>query len=79
MFKQVDTGSLFVILTTFVLFVLALFTKGFTHATTSSGNGCLPGIRQTDHHGLPEQREQPDDRQRLVGNQSLPDGKGEDL
>ncbi len=31
MHKHFDTGSLIVILTTFVLFVLALFTKGFTH------------------------------------------------
>ena len=31
MFKHFDAGSLIVILTTFVLFVLALFTKGFTH------------------------------------------------
>ena len=31
MFKHFDLGSLIVILTTFVLFVLALFTQGFTH------------------------------------------------
>ena len=29
--KHFDTGSLLVILTTFVLFVAALFTKGLTH------------------------------------------------
>ena len=29
--KHLDVGSLIVILTTFVLFVLALFTKGLTH------------------------------------------------
>lgn len=29
--KHFDTGSIFVILLTFVLFVLALFTTGFTH------------------------------------------------
>lgn len=29
--KHFDTGSLIVIIITFVLFVLALFTKGFTH------------------------------------------------
>ncbi len=31
MFKQFDVGSLIVIIITFVLFSLALFTKGFTH------------------------------------------------
>ena len=31
MVKKLDTGSLIVILVTFVLFALALFTKGFTH------------------------------------------------
>ncbi len=31
MYKHFDAGSLIVILITFVLFVLALFTKGFTH------------------------------------------------
>jgi hypothetical protein len=31
MVKNLDTGSLIVILVTFVLFALALFTKGFTH------------------------------------------------
>jgi hypothetical protein len=31
MYKYFDAGSLIVILITFVLFVLALFTKGFTH------------------------------------------------
>jgi len=29
--KHFDAGSLIVILITFILFVLALFTKGFTH------------------------------------------------
>ena len=29
--KHFDTGSMVVILVTFVLFTLALFTKGFTH------------------------------------------------
>ena len=29
--KHFDTGSLIVIIITFVLFVIALFTKGFTH------------------------------------------------
>lgn len=29
--KHLDVGSLIVIITTFVLFVLALFTKGLTH------------------------------------------------
>jgi hypothetical protein len=29
--KHFDTGSLIVIIVTFVLFVTALFTKGFTH------------------------------------------------
>ena len=29
--KHFDTGSLIVIVVTFILFVLALFTKGFTH------------------------------------------------
>jgi len=29
--KYFDTGSMVVIIITFVLFVLALFTKGFTH------------------------------------------------
>jgi hypothetical protein len=29
--KHFDTGSMIVIIITFVLFVLALFTKGFTH------------------------------------------------
>ena len=29
--KHFDTGSLFVIAITFILFVFALFTKGFTH------------------------------------------------
>ena len=31
MYKYFDAGSLMVILITFVLFVLALFTQGFTH------------------------------------------------
>ena len=31
MFKYVDMGSLIVIIVTFVLFALALVTKGFTH------------------------------------------------
>jgi len=31
MYKYFDAGSLIVILITFVLFVLALFTQGFTH------------------------------------------------
>lgn len=31
MYKHFDAGSLTVILITFVLFILALFTKGFTH------------------------------------------------
>ena len=31
MFKYFDVGSLIVIMITFVLFSLALFTKGFTH------------------------------------------------
>ena len=31
MFKHFDLGSLIVIMITFVLFALALFTKGFTH------------------------------------------------
>ena len=29
--KHFDAGSLIIILITFILFVLALFTKGFTH------------------------------------------------
>jgi hypothetical protein len=29
--KHFDTGSMIVIIITFVLFILALFTKGFTH------------------------------------------------
>ena len=29
--KHFDTGSLIVIIITFILFVLSLFTKGFTH------------------------------------------------
>lgn len=29
--KHFDTGSMIVIIITFILFVLALFTKGFTH------------------------------------------------
>lgn len=31
MFKHFDVGSLSVILITFILFVMALFTQGFTH------------------------------------------------
>lgn len=31
MTKHFDIGSLFVIVTTFILFTIALFTKGFTH------------------------------------------------
>ena len=31
MYKYFDAGSLIVILITFILFVLALFTQGFTH------------------------------------------------
>ena len=31
MLKHFDVGSVFVIIITFVLFALALFTKGFTH------------------------------------------------
>jgi len=29
--KQFDTGSIFVIIITFILFTVALFIKGFTH------------------------------------------------
>ena len=41
-----DTSSILVILVTFVLFVMALFTKGFTHDLL------LEGLGQTDSDGL---------------------------
>ncbi len=31
MIKNIDTGSVFIIIITLILFAVALFTKGFTH------------------------------------------------
>ena len=43
--KHFDTGSLIVILITFVLFALALFTKGFTHALFLEAGVLLVSIK----------------------------------
>ena len=51
MAKPLDTGSLLVMAVTLVLFVVALYTKGFSHDLLLEAGG-LPGVREAHAHGL---------------------------